>query len=148
TKSGTNQYHGNAIWFWNGSSMNGNAWFNNAAGVEKPFANNNQWAASFGGPIKKDKLFFFANTEGIRFILPASSTVFAWSPAYINSSLAAVAATNPAELPLYQQYYQIMQNGPGYAGNAGSAATNPLGQGCASIATNCIFPYVTNGSQN
>ena len=104
TKSGTNQYHGNAIYYWNGSSMNGNAWFNNATDTPKPFANNNQWAASIGGPIKKDKLFFFVNTEGIKFILPASSIVTAWTPNFINGSLAAVAADNPAELANYQQY--------------------------------------------
>ena len=118
TKSGTNQFHGNAIYYWNGSSMNANGWFNNAQDVAKPFANNNQWAASLGGPIKKDKLFFFADTEGIRFVLPASAPVFVWSPNYVAGSLAAIAASNPAELPLYTKYYQIMQSAPGYAGGA------------------------------
>ncbi len=113
TKSGTNQFHGDAIYYWNGSSMNGNAWFNSAQGVPKPFANNNQWAAAVGGPIKKDKLFFFANTEGLRFILPASGTVYSWSPNYIAGSLAAVAANNPAELANYQKYYQLMSGGTG-----------------------------------
>ncbi len=109
TKSGTNQFHGDAIYYWNGSSMNANGWFNNAQGVAKPFANNNQWAAAVGGPIKKDKLFFFANTEGLRFVLPASTTVYSWTPNFIAGSLASVAATNPAELSTYQKYYQIMQ---------------------------------------
>ena len=150
TKSGTNQYHGNAIYYWNGSSMNGNAWFNSLQGVDKPFANNNQWAASFGGPIKKDKWFFFANTEGLRFVLPASSTVYAWTPNFINGSLASVAANDPASLSLYQKYYQIMQGGPGYAQNVGGAATNPNGDGgcdAPGVVGNCTFPYVTNGSQ-
>ena len=39
-------------------------------GLSKPFDNANQWAASFGGPIKKDKLFFFVNTEGLRVLIP------------------------------------------------------------------------------
>ena len=55
TKSGGNQYHGNAVYYWNGSALNANDWFNNANGLPKPFDNANQWAASFGGPIKKDR---------------------------------------------------------------------------------------------
>jgi len=110
--------------------MNANGWFNNAQGVAKPFANNNQWAASLGGPIKKDKLFFFADTEGIRFVLPASAPVFVWSPNYVAGSLASVAATNPAELPLYTKYYQIMQGAPGYSG--GATAFGPGDGGCTS----------------
>ncbi len=149
TKSGTNQFHGDAIYYWNGSSMNGNAWFNNANGVSKPFANNNQWAAAVGGPIKKDKWFFFANTEGLRFVLPAAATVYSWTPNFINGSLAAVAANDPASLANYQKYYQIMQAGPGYAAQAAGAATNPNGDGgCdAPVVGNCISPYQTNGSQ-
>jgi len=145
TKSGTNQFHGDAIYYWNGSSMNGNAWFNNAQGVAKPFANNNQWAASIGGPIKKDKLFFFANTEGIRFILPASAPVFSWSNNFVNGSLASIAATQPAELALYQKYYQLMQSAPGYQGGA----FGPGDGGCdAPVIGNCVNQYQANGNQN
>ena len=159
TKSGTNQWHGNAVYYWNGSSMNANGWFNSAQDVAKPFANNNQWAASIGGPIKKDKLFFFVNTEGIRFILPASSPVFSWSPNFVAGSLAAVAANDPAELGLYQRYYQIMQSAPGYAG--GATAFGPGDGGCTSspssptgvpipvpIVGNCVSQYQANGNQN
>ena len=37
TKSGGNQYHGNAVYYWNGSALNANDWFNNANGLSKPF---------------------------------------------------------------------------------------------------------------
>ena len=66
TKSGTNSLHGNARYWWNGSSMNANDWFGNNLGAPRPFANNNQWAASIGGPIVKNKLFFFVDQEGLR----------------------------------------------------------------------------------
>ncbi len=72
TKSGTNQYHGNAEYWWTGRAMDANDWFNNLNSTPRPFANNNEWAASIGGPIKKDKLFFFVDTEGIRYIVPSS----------------------------------------------------------------------------
>src|SRR4029077_13133193 len=44
TKSGTNNFHGNANYFWNGRTMNANNWFNNLNGVARPFDNVNQWA--------------------------------------------------------------------------------------------------------
>jgi len=75
TKSGGNQYHGNAVYYWNGRALNANDWFNNANGLPRPFDNANQWAASFGGPIKKDKLFFFVNQEGLRVLIPVPSTI-------------------------------------------------------------------------
>ena len=150
TKSGTNQFHGNAIYYWTGRALDANDWFNNLNGVGRPFANNNQWAASIGGPIKKDKLFFFVNTEGLNFILPAQSSVFSWSPNFINGALANIAATNPAELPLYQQYFNIMQAGPGYPGAALNFQPTSAGGdgGCgAPIVGNCIGQYQANGTQ-
>jgi len=73
TKSGSNQFHGNAKYFWNGRALNANDYFNNASDTPRPFVNVNQWAASVGGPIKQNKLFFFVDTEGIRLVLPTSS---------------------------------------------------------------------------
>src|SRR5215472_4681275 len=73
SKSGENAFHGNAVYFWNGRVMNANDYLNNLAiagspSTPKPFDNINQWAASFGGPIKKDKTFFFVNYEGLRVV--------------------------------------------------------------------------------
>ncbi len=70
TKSGSNGFHGNAEYFWNGRVLNANEWINKAFGQPRPFAIANQWAASVGGPLKKDKLFFFFNTEGLHLTLP------------------------------------------------------------------------------
>jgi hypothetical protein len=75
TKSGGNAFHGNAIYYWTGRAMDANDWFNKAAGNDRPFNNANQWAASLGGPIKKDKLFFYLNTEGLRVLIPVPSTI-------------------------------------------------------------------------
>src|ERR1017187_285093 len=69
TKSGGNAFHGNAIYWWNGRALNSNSFFNNALGSPKPFSNANEWAASLGGRIRKDKTFFFVDDEGLRFVL-------------------------------------------------------------------------------
>ncbi len=49
-----------------GASFNANDWFNNAFGNPRPFDIANQWAGSLGGPIKKNKVFFFFDTEGLQ----------------------------------------------------------------------------------
>src|SRR5271170_7673799 len=74
TKSGGNAFHGNLVYFWNGRALNAESWEDKNAGIPKPFDNANQWAASIGGPIKKDKLFFFVNTEGLRVLIPVPSS--------------------------------------------------------------------------
>jgi hypothetical protein len=72
TKSGSNDFHGRAIWYWNGSAMNAESWESHNAGNPKPFSNANQWGIDLGGPIQKDKLFWYANSEGLRVILPSA----------------------------------------------------------------------------
>jgi len=62
TKSGSNAFHGNAQYYWNGTVLNANDWFNKAFGGSRPLSIANQWAGSMGGPIRKDKLFFFFDT--------------------------------------------------------------------------------------
>jgi hypothetical protein len=87
SRSGSNKFHGDADWWWNGSRLNANDYFNNQTATPKPRSNANQWAGSFGGPIFKDKTFFFFNTEGLRVIIPVRATIFAPSPAYIAETL-------------------------------------------------------------
>src|SRR5215472_6311567 len=82
TKSGSNQFHGNAQYYWNGRVLNANNWFNNALGFPRPFDIANQWAGSFGGPIKKGRLFFFFDTEGLRVLIPSIAQVLIASPEF------------------------------------------------------------------
>ncbi len=58
TKSGGNDFHGNAQYYWNGRVLNANNWVANVLSAPRPFDIANQWAGSLGGPIKKGKLFF------------------------------------------------------------------------------------------
>ncbi len=66
TPSGTDQFHGTLFWSNRNSALGANSWFNNQAAAAKPFLNQNQMGGSIGGPIRKDKLFFYFNYEAFR----------------------------------------------------------------------------------
>ncbi len=66
TPSGTNTFHGEALWYNRNNDFAANDWFNNQAGVARSRLNQNQAGFSIGGPIRKDKLFFYANYELVR----------------------------------------------------------------------------------
>ena len=61
--SGTNQFHGDAYWYNRNNFFSANDWFNNKSGVARPFLNLNQFGGALGGPVKKDKLLFYAAYE-------------------------------------------------------------------------------------
>lgn len=65
-KSGTNQFHGTGYEFWRNRDLNANDFFQNRAGNSRAPFNQNQFGGSLGGPIKKDKTFFFGNYEEYR----------------------------------------------------------------------------------
>lgn len=66
TKSGTNDFRGNLFEYHRNTLTTANDWFNNAAGLERPKLIRNLFGGSLGGPIIKDRLFFFYNYEGMR----------------------------------------------------------------------------------
>ena len=65
TKSGTNELHGVAYYFNRNSKLAANTFENNARGISRPVFNRHQLGGAIGGPIFKDKLFFFAAFEPI-----------------------------------------------------------------------------------
>lgn len=69
-KSGTNQWHGSAYDYLQNRVLNANLFFNNKAGQPRPAYSFNRWGATAGGPIRKDRTFFFMGYEGIRHKLP------------------------------------------------------------------------------
>jgi hypothetical protein len=66
TKSGTNEFHGSAYEFFRNRVLNANTFFNNKAGVKRPAFSQNQYGANVGGPVVRDKTFFFFSWEGFR----------------------------------------------------------------------------------
>ncbi|HEX3227707.1 MAG TPA: TonB-dependent receptor, partial [Pyrinomonadaceae bacterium] len=71
TKRGTNQLHGSLYEYYQGAVLNANTWDNNRIGLNRPPLVDNRFGGSVGGPIWKEKVFFFFNYEGRR--LPGTS---------------------------------------------------------------------------
>ena len=65
TKSGTNAWHGSVLEYWRSGQLGARNYFNFAPDPKNSFLNN-QFGGSFGGPIVKDKTFFYVNYEGQR----------------------------------------------------------------------------------
>ena len=70
TRSGTNQMHGSAFWYYRDKAMNANDAVNKSNGEPKSAFHFNQFGETLGGPIKKNRLFFFQNYEGQRSAVP------------------------------------------------------------------------------
>src|SRR5579863_7345822 len=64
-KSGTNAFHGSAWWFGQQGVFDANDFFSNQAGLPRPDHSRNQYGASLGGPIRKNKTFFFVDIERV-----------------------------------------------------------------------------------
>jgi Carboxypeptidase regulatory-like domain/TonB dependent receptor len=131
SKSGTNTYHGNAVYYWNGRAMNANNWFNNQTGDPRPFSNVNMWATSVGGafPKQKDKTFFFVDYEGTRIVLPTNILAKIPSPQFTAATLANLQATGQTQaVTFYQNIFNL------YQGAAGAASAVPVpGGGCGTF---------------
>jgi len=140
TKSGTNQFHGDAYEVWNGSLLNGENYFlhaNDTPGnvAHKPRSTVNEFGVSVGGPIRKDKLFFFAHYEGIRIALPLVSQTVVPSSAYQQYVLnqlplggtdplnGTMLPAQPGEVGFYQSMFQLYNK---TAGTPLTVASCPL----------------------
>lgn len=66
TKSGTNEFHGNLFEFFRNSALDANDFFNNASGAARPAFRQNQFGGTLGGPIRRDRAFFFVDYQGTR----------------------------------------------------------------------------------
>jgi hypothetical protein len=119
TKSGTNEFSGSAFWFHRPTVLTANDFFNNRAGVARPALIRNTFGAALGGPIVKDKLFFFYSYEGrkdrsqtsvvrrvplpslgrgeLRFINP-SGGITTLTAAQLNPAFPGLGGLNPAAL--------------------------------------------------
>ncbi len=74
TKSGTNEFHGTGFYFFRDGNLNANDWFANRGGSARPAYRLNQLGGVLGGPVKKNKTFFFVTYEWQRSRSPMTNT--------------------------------------------------------------------------
>jgi len=147
TKSGTNRFHGDVYELWDGSLFSAEDYFLHANDTPgninpKPRSNVNHFGGAVGGPIRKDKLFFFTAYEGVRIALPIVSQAVVPSPAYqqyvlsqlpiggVDPITGTTLPPEPAEVPFYQRMFALYTN---TAGTPIPVNSCPLanGLGCA-----------------
>lgn len=126
TKSGTNQIHGQLHEIWNGSRFNTADYFVNATGGQKPRSNVNEFGGNVGGPIIKDKWFYFADVEGTRIAIPVIQSNITYPSAAYQNYVLNTALPNggfdpvfdrtlpaePAEIPFYKQVFNLYGTNP------------------------------------
>ena len=88
TKSGTNDFHGSAFEYLRDRYMNANTWINNSRGIPRQPYHINQFGGTVGGPVVKNKDFFFFNYDGQRRHLP--------NPVFLGVPIPAALAADPA----------------------------------------------------
>ena len=123
TKSGTNQFHGNLYELWNGSRFNAADFFTNAtSGSHKPRSTVNHFGGSVGGPIIRNKLFLFFDSEWVRIALPIVTATTVPTPAFQNyvlkqlpsggtdSVTGSIYPPAPQLVPFYQKMFSLYGN--------------------------------------
>jgi hypothetical protein len=153
TKSGANEFHGNLYELWNGSRFNAADFFTNAtAGNHKPRSTVNHFGGSLGGPIVREKLFFFFDSEWVRIALPIVTAATVPTPAFQSYVLqqlplggtdvvtGSVYKAAPQLVPFYQKMFALYGNTDGtplavlgcpFDTGGGTPAVANDGNGCA-----------------
>jgi hypothetical protein len=96
TKSGTNEFHGSAFEYLRNDILDAADFFTNKSGGQKTPLHRNQYGATFGGPILKEKMFFFLSYEGFRQVAPQVSS------AQVPSDAERASVTDPISKSLLQ----------------------------------------------
>ena len=121
TKSGTNDFHGDVYEFVRNNKLDATDFFTNESGAKKNPLHFNQFGGVLGGPIRKDKTFFFASFQGDRTITAAPPVpVLSESPAFRNAVMSAL--PNSTAALLYKNF-------PGPSGAVSSYVSTPAGTG-------------------
>jgi hypothetical protein len=123
-KSGTNQFHGSAFEYFRNTVLDATDYFSK----QKPVLNRNQFGATFGGPIWRDKTFFFLSYEGFRQVAPTVSAVLVPTPTQRASVTDPISKQLLAYFPLSQWPGDTLApNGTNYQSNVRSVLNDDTG---------------------
>jgi hypothetical protein len=121
--------------------MNANDFFNNSTGTPRPYAVSQRWGADIGGPAIKNKLFWYADSEGIYYTLATSGVVAIPSQALQTYILGNI---KPAQQALYQNAFSVWNGASGISRavpvtNGGGPLQDGRGlMGCGELAANNV----------
>jgi hypothetical protein len=153
TKSGTNTFHGSAYGLWNGAALDATNFFTKLAGGQKPATQVLHYGGSLGGPVWRNKLFFFGDFEQVRINVPIATTVTVPTAAFqqyvldqlVRGGVDVISGTAypaaPQLVPFYRQLFSLYRSTAGQplpvlgcpltsSGGVASGAV-PNGDGCA-----------------
>jgi hypothetical protein len=149
-KSGTNDYHGDVFEYFRNDKLDANNWGRNWQGLPRAAQRWNQFGGTFGGKVIRDKLFFFADYQGLRQATPPSvSNATVFSQAWRNgdfSSLLNPAVTGGKVIQLYNPY-SVDANGnraPFPNNQIPSNLINPAAK--ALLSDTSLYPLPTNNN--
>jgi hypothetical protein len=148
TKSGTNQYHGVAFENLRNEDLNANSWSNNYTGLPRSEYRYNYFGANLGGPVKKNRLFFFYNFEDFKQNIPGS-IVMSQVPTALEraGNFSQTISTSGSRPTIYQPGSQYAGNAQPFPGNIiPPSMINPLGTAIMNLYPQPNNP--SNPSQN
>lgn len=142
TRSGTNDFHGDAFDFFRNSALNANEFYNNARGVQRPDLRLHQFGIEGGGPIRKGKTFFFGGWQGQRiFVTQPIASSFGIPRVFTANARAGLFryfVPDPRN-PLVINGQTITRNSPLLVDSVTGALKAPLCGG--GVTTNCVAVY-------
>ena len=109
TRSGTNEFHGALFYTNNNSALNTSTWFQNLVGAKKSYENRNQFGGRLGGPIVRNKAFFFVLVDEQRYLE--------------KQDVVETVLTGPARQGIFRY---LTENAPGSAGGTARRSGNAL----------------------
>ena len=153
TKSGSNEFHGNGYGLWNGSAFDATNFFTKLQGGQKPDTQVWHDGGSLGGPLRRNKVFFFVDVEQLHIQVPIATTVTVPTPAFeqyvltqlpiggVDAVSGSTYPAAPALVPFYERLFGLYRSTSGQplpvlgcplsAGGGMAPGAVPDGDGCA-----------------
>jgi Carboxypeptidase regulatory-like domain len=147
TKSGSNAFHG-SVYEWNRTAaLAANDYDSNAQGLPKAGFTRNQFGYSIGGPVKKNKLFFFNTTEWTRVRSAANQTIYVPSASFINAAAAHADGANTIAYFAKNQLKTGLRQGSGISTAQMISALGGKFRPCSATQTPGVGSCFTNGTR-